>query len=220
MRAWRSYRFPPLLALTADTAEPGAPQQAAEGFQRGMDAGLEQGYAAGLAEGREAGYAAGLGEGREQGRDEGRRAVLAELDGAARPLEAAAAALERLVADYQAALRGDVVELVAKVARQVIRCELALRPAQLLDLVEEALAALPSPQAEVEVVLNAEECARIRELAPERAERWRLVPDAALPHGECRIRTADSEVDAGCQQRLAACVGQLEAQLLEGDDAA
>ena len=86
---------------------------------------------------------------------------------------------------------------------------------QILDLVDETLAALPPgqyQQDEVEILLNAEECQRIRELAPERA-RWRLVADPQLPHGECRIRTPESEADAGCQQRLEACIATVREQL-------
>jgi hypothetical protein len=50
------------------------------------------------------------------------------------------------------------VDLVAKVARQVIRCELTLQPVQLLSLVEETLTALPPTRDdEVEVFLNPED---------------------------------------------------------------
>ncbi|MCC3262989.1 hypothetical protein LLE87_32995, partial [Paenibacillus polymyxa] len=81
-------------------------------------------------------------------------------------------------------------ELVQKVARQVIRCELTLHPTQLLSLADEALAAMPEQPASVQRLLNPEECARIRELAPERAAAWRLVPDERLALGECRLLTA------------------------------
>ena len=44
--------------------------------------------------------------------------------------------LRPLLAAHGLALREDVINLVAKVARQVIRCELTLKPAQILDLVD------------------------------------------------------------------------------------
>ena len=155
----------------------------------------------------------GIGDLTEQGRREAMQQVLAQFDGAARPLDAATAAMERCRVDYQSALREDVINLVAKVARQVIRCELTLKPAQILDLVEETLAALPPRAGEVEILLNSEEYQRIRELAPERASRWALRPDSTLAQGECRIRSADSDIDAGCEQRLGACVERLREQL-------
>jgi len=98
---------------------------------------------------------------------------------------------------------------VQKVARQVIRCELTLHPTQLLTLAEEALNAMPGDQEDVRIQLNPEECARIRELAPERAAAWRLVPDEKLALGECRVLTAQAEADIGCQQRLDSCMETL-----------
>ena len=221
MKAWRPFRFPPLIHSALDLpldAQDSAQIQAsaADGFRQGMDAGYNEGLASGEAAGREAGYAAGLEQGRQEGQAAARREALAELADLGRPLEAALAELRRVSEEYQAAMRDEVVELVAKVARQVIRCELALKPVQILDLVDETLAALPPgqyQQDEVEILLNAEECQRIRELAPERAARWRLVADPQLPHGECRIRTPESEADAGCQQRLEACIATVREQL-------
>lgn len=216
MKSWRPFRFPPLAqAAPADDASASLQDSLADGFRQGMDAGYREGFEAGEQAGRDAGHAAGLAEGRQQGFEAARREVLAHFDGLAAPLDAAAAALARTVDDYQSALRDDVVDLVARVARQVIRCELTLRPAQILDLVEETLATLPKVGGEVEIALNADECERIRELAPERAARWRLIADAKLAPGECRIRADDSEADAGCQQRLAACLEQVREQLAE-----
>lgn len=214
---WRTYRFPPLMAVQPGALlEPGSAQaSAADGFRQGMDLGYGEGYASGEQAGREAGFQAGLAAGREAGRQEALAQVRAEFAEAAAPLDAVTAAMERARIEYQAALRDDVINLVAKVAKQVIRCELALKPAQILDLVEETLAALPPLNGEVEVLLNAEECQRIMELAPERASRWALRADATLAHGEVRIHSSESSIDAGCAQRLDACVDRLREQLAQ-----
>jgi flagellar assembly protein FliH len=37
--------------------------------------------------------------------------------------------------------------------------------------------------------------------------------DPALDLGECRVRAGDHEVDAGCQNRLAACMTQVRESL-------
>jgi flagellar assembly protein FliH len=140
--------------------------------------------------------------------------VLERFDALAAPVDAALMALRQLQTDYQSALRKEVVELVAKVARQVIRSELALQPVQLLSLVDETLATMPPAREGVEVYLNPEECERIRELAPERAARWTLIADPRLEPGECRVKADGREADAGCRQRLAACMEQVAAQLL------
>lgn len=220
MKLWRPYRFPPLVAAKhADQAHPGhsldIQASVADGFSHGMEAGFREGYEAGEKAGREAGYAVGLESGRREGSAHGREEVLARFEDLAHPLEAATAALHRLCDEYHGVLRDELVVLVAKVARQVIRCELTLKPTQILDLIDETLATLPPVSADVDIHLNSEEYERIRELAPERVARWHFVPDASLPLGECRIRTPESEIDAGCAQRLEACLVKVREQLNE-----
>jgi len=214
-RSWRPFRFPPRVKSPAQAAagfagDPAALQRAvADGFQEGIDKGyregLEQGREAGHREGFQRGVEDGKALGLEEGRQQGRRA----FDEAGRPLDRLIEAFEGFRQEYEQARREELLELVQKVARQVIRCELTLHPTQLLTLAEEALNAMPGDQEEVRIQLNPEECARIRELAPERAAAWRLVPDEKLALGECRVLTAQAEADIGCQQRLDSCMETL-----------
>lgn len=227
MKALRPHRFPPLTQLTHGALSTGvrAPSEhaqlqssLADGFQEGLDKGYQEGFESGQERGHQAGLAAGYQEGRQQGLDAARREALAQFEGLAAPLDHALNELQRLQADYQSALRKEVVELVAKVARQVIRCELALQPTQLLSLVDETLSVMPPTPDGVDIFLNPEECQRIRELAPERAGRWNLIADPRLEPGECRVHAGDREADAGCRQRLTACMAQVREQLLDNAD--
>lgn len=216
MKAWRAHRFPPLSQLA--TVQAGAPAQLqaslAEGFQQGLERGYREGYESGVVEARAAGLAEGREQGQREGREAGMREVRSEFERLAQPLDVMLDGLKSLQADYQSALRKEVVDLVGKVARQVIRCELALKPVQLLALVDETLAAMPPVREGVEVYLNPEELQRITELDPERAARWPLIADPRLEPGECRVSADGHEADAGCRQRLAACMEQVSAQLL------
>jgi flagellar assembly protein FliH len=155
-----------------------------------------------------------------RGIEEGRAQAHAHFEQLARPVDAALKGLKKLKSDYRAAQRKEVVDLVGKIARQVIRAELALQPVQVLALVDEALAAMPPTRDEVEVFLNPEELRRISELDPKRAKKWTLLADPALEPGECRVKAGDHEVDAGCQGRLAAVMEQVGEQLAaaEGDE--
>ena len=214
-RSWRTFRFPPRVRSAAELADslagdPAAMQRAvADGFQEGIDKGyeqgLEQGREAGHREGFERGIEDGKAIGREDGRTQGRRA----FDEAARPMDELVERFERFRQEFEQARREQVLELVQKVSKQVIRCELTLHPTQLLTLAEEALAGMPGDQEDVRILLNPEECTRIKELAPERAANWRLVPDEKLALGECRVITAQAEADIGCQQRLDSCMDTL-----------
>jgi flagellar assembly protein FliH len=214
----RPHRFPPLSQLVArpSAAAPGDASPVADGFQQGLDRGYEEGLEAGRQAGHAQGLEAGRAEGMRLGHAEGHAEVVAQYAHVAQPLEAAVAALKNLQADYQAAMRKEVVELVAKVARQVIRGELALQPLQLLNMVDETLATLPRVRdEEVEIYLNPEELQRIEELDAERARRWKLLPDARLEPGECHVKAGHHEADAGCRQRQAAVMDQISTQLLD-----
>jgi flagellar assembly protein FliH len=215
-RQWRPYRFPPRSSQSAAEwgGDPAELQQAiANGFQEGID----RGYQEGLQQGEEAGRQAGMNQGREEGfrlgREEGRREGRRDFELAAKPLDAVGQQMQQYLAELEHKRREELLELVKKVSQQVIRCELTLHPTQLLSLVEEALASMPSDGDDVQVLLNPEEFARIKAIAPERAESWKLVADERLALGECRVITTQAEADVGCQQRLDACIDTLSEHL-------
>jgi len=214
-KTMRPHRFPPLAQVHVSSPESGmADVQAAvaEGFQQGLAKGYDEGHAQGLAAGNEAAQITGYADGMAAGRKDAQQ----RFEHVARPVDALFAELQQLKADYQAAQRKEVVELVARVARQVIRCELTLQPTQLLALVDETLAAMPPARdGAIEVHLNPEDLLRITELAPERAAQWTLLADARLESGECRVKAGDREADAGCRQRLTACMEQVSSQLMD-----
>jgi flagellar assembly protein FliH len=224
MKVFRPHRFPPLAQIAAagprGAGADGAWQASvADGFQHGMDQGYAKGRELGEAEGHRAGHDAGRAEGLRTGREEARREQAAAFESVARPVDDMLRQLEQLHRDIEDAQRKGVADLVARVARQVIRAELALQPAQILALVDETLASLPPAPDGVEVFMNPEELQRVRELDPERAQRWSLVADPRLDPGECRVKAGDREADAGCRQRLAACMEQVNAQLVgEAED--
>lgn len=210
-RNWRPYRFPPRSSqVQASWGDSETLQRAiADGFQEGSEKGYQQGLEQGRVAGEREGYEKGRLEGLQQGRDEGREQGKQLFDEASQPLEQVSEQLRQFLNNFERKRRQELLELVKKVAQQVIRCELTLHPTQLLALAEEALAAMPADHGEVRILLNPEECARIKDLAPERAAAWRLVPDDTLALGECRVVTAQAEADIGCQQRLDSCVEAL-----------
>ena len=225
MKQFRPYHFPPLAQFLAASREGNAPASSsstpeedwqgamADGFRQGQ----QDGYDVGVEQGRSDGYDAGHAEGLARGIEEGRRQALAELEAMAKPVDAMLRGLKKLKTEYKNAQRKEVVGLVGKIARQVIRAELALQPTQMLALVDEALSAMPPTRDEVEVMLNPEEMKRIQELDPKRAKKWNLLADPRLEPGECRVKAGDHEVDAGCQGRLAACMEQVRDALSAED---
>lgn len=216
-KGWRPFRFPPRASFQqTDGAgdnlpgDPAALQRAiTEGFQEGSEKGYQQGLEQGQEDGLREGYTQGRNEGLARGREEGRAEGRQVFEAASQPLDQISQHLRAFMEDLDRTRRRELLQLVKKVAQQVIRCELTLHPTQLLNLAEEALAAMPAEQSDVHIQLNPEEYNRIRDLAPARAANWRLVADEKLALGECRIVTAQTEVDIGCQQRLDACIDTL-----------
>lgn len=221
MNKIRLHRFPPLSQLTVQNQGQGGDERIsiqtrlAEGFHQGMEKGYTQGYREGYDAGFENANREGFAKGLEEGSVQGRQESLERFEHLAQPIDAVLESLKQLQSDYQAALRMEVVELVTKVARQVIRCELTLKPSQIMALVDETVSAMPPVRDAIQVYLNREELQRIAELDPSYADRWQLIPDARLEPGECRVKAGDHEADAGCRQRLVACMEQINAQLME-----
>ncbi|WP_206995178.1 flagellar assembly protein FliH [Trinickia mobilis] len=225
MRRYVPYRFPPLTSVSPAVAStvPGAgrgddPDLGLSVLQDDAQAASARGYEAGFErgeiEGRNTGFARGQEEGLRQGADEAKRAAQAAFEGVAHTADGLVAALKQLQAEFAAALHTELIDLVEKVARQVIRCELTAQPAQLLALIDEAVATLPPVTDPIEIYLQPQACERIAALAPERAQAWNLIADARLELGECRIKAGGREIDAGCKQRLDTCMEQVREQLL------
>ena len=217
---YRVHRFPPRHAARSGNSPESADfqRQLMDGYQQG----LQKGVAEGVSEGQETGFREGQAKGQEEGYRQGyaegslagQQAGLAQFTQAAQPLEAIADRLNDYLAHIQRQQREELLQLVEKVTRQVIRCELALQPTQLLALVEEAIAAMPSVPDPLRVCLSVEEFNRIQSVAPEKVAAWGLVASADLSTGECRIVTEASELDIGCGHRLEQCMTVLKETLV------
>lgn len=224
MKQFRPFHFPPLHQITSALPKgmgaggAGSAEEWQAALADGYRQGQREGYESGLDQGRADGFPMGQTEGFQKGLEEGRAMALGQFEELAQPVDAMLASLKKLNHEMRDAQRKEVVDLVGKIARQVIRAELALQPVQLLALVEEALAVMPPSREEVEVFLNPEEMRRVLELDPKRAKKWTLLPDPALEPGECRVRSGDHEVDAGCQGRMTAVMDQVREQLLADEE--
>lgn len=212
---YRRYSFPPLARVRTLAGAEGMQALLEEQAAQPSPEQLEQARLEGYAQGHAEGYAAG----QQAGAERARTLVAEGLKALSEPVQALMAGLSELQEQHRQGLRQQLVPLVEQVARQVVRGELEARPERLLQFVEEALAGLPVEVTGVEVRLNPEEYRRIGAAAPEQVQRWQLVPDERLPPGECRIRAGARELDAGCGQRLAACLEQLRTLVSQAGEA-
>ncbi|MBW3139426.1 flagellar assembly protein H [Ferrimonas balearica] len=214
----RPYRFTPLpVEGEATTGQGDSWQGYQEGFDQGFTEGQQQGqqkgYDEGLAQGLEAGRQQGFASGRQEGLTQASAEARDELEQALVPVKALKGVLEE---GYQTQVRQQrdlILELVQRVAQQVIRCELTLQPQQVLSLVEETLRALPDGQEGVKIHLEPAAVERLKELAPERIQDWTLVADPGISPGGCRVVSENLDADGSAEARLETCMNQVQARL-------
>ncbi|MDR3416973.1 MAG: FliH/SctL family protein [Nevskia sp.] len=138
----------------------------------------EEGFARGHAEG----FAAGAAEARAQAQR------LREL------LEHCSKPLAYLDAEVEAAL----ADLALQAARRLVQREFELDPELMAATIHEAIAALVTVPRELRVHLHPDDVRLLQETLkpPPDVTHWRLVPDATLARGDCRISGDTGWVDA------------------------
>jgi len=182
---------PSLLNLpTAGELEAIRAQARDEGHAEGLAAGQEEGYAAG----REAGYADGVEQGIEQGLQQGR----AEAAQEAERLAAIATSFGQAVVDANDTISQDVLELALHLAKNMVRTAFEVKPELILPVVREAVDYLPSLQQPALLILHPEDALIVRASMGHELEKtgWRIVDDAQIARGGCRVDTASNQIDA------------------------
>ncbi len=160
------------------------------------------------------GYEAGLARG-----ESAVQARLAALEERARRLDAVLGALAAPLAQLDAEVEADLVSLALAVGKQLARRELHQEPAQVIAIVRESLAQLPTTARDVRVLLHPEDAAAVREhLTPAAGERhWTIVEDATLARGGCLVQSESSRVDALFESRVAAITAGALGDLRAGE---
>ncbi|WP_428454425.1 flagellar assembly protein FliH [Photobacterium kasasachensis] len=215
---YRNYHFPPLVQpeedLFGDEPTGSYQDEFNNGFQDGQQKGHEQGYQEGLAQGQQFGQQQGLEQGRQQGIREGVAQVQQQMGGTVASVDHLMQQIQQVFHQHVRQQSEMICDLVQKVARQVIRAELTLKPSQMVNLIEETLAQMPEQKPELVTYLNPQDCQRLLELVPEQVSGWNLKPDDSLAIGSCRIVTSDSESFADSEERLEACMESIRDSLL------
>lgn len=150
-------------------------------------------------------------EGFEQGQQEGRASGQRRVERSIASLEAILAAMATPFQQLEGAVEDELTRLALAVAKQVVRRELKTDPAQVVAVVREALAAIPSSARQVRVFLSPDDAALVRKLMPASGgdSHWEIVEDPVLTQGSCRVETDSATVDATFEGRIAAIAAQI-----------
>lgn len=156
-----------------------------------------------LVEAREAGYAEGYQAGLAAGEAAGRAAGEAALAELAAQLAALGNGFAEALRARESELADEVLALALTVARQVIRAQVRHHPEGLIDVVREAILALPSQHGHPTLHVHPADAPLVREQLTDVLAHtgWRIVEDPTLEAGGCRIDNGASEVDATLANR-------------------
>lgn len=155
--------------------------------QQAHQEGYHEGYQEGIRQGREQGY----GEGQELAQQEAQR-------------------LHQLLTQVNESLQGldqemaqQLLALSLDITKQMLRQALAVHPELLLPVVQEAINSLPQANQHPQLILHPQDAALVRScLEAELAHgHWRVIEDAQITPGGCRLETAQSELDATMENR-------------------
>lgn len=100
----------------------------------------------------------------------------------------------------------ELASLAIEIAKQIIRREIKLDSGHVVAVVREAIASLPISSESVNVHLNPEDAAYVKEALSlgESENSCRIIEDPVVSCGGCRISSATSQVDASIEKQVAA----------------
>ena len=163
------------------------------------EAARQDGFAQGLQEGREQGYAEGRAQGYADGAEAGQIESAAELEN----MRSVAATFGDAVAAADETIAADVLELALRLARGMVRTAFDVRPELIVPVVREAIGYLPVLQQPALLSLHPEDALVVRQgMADELTKGgWRIIEDAGIARGGCKVETASNQIDAQAQAR-------------------
>lgn len=150
-------------------------------------AAYKEAYQAGFNEGQQTGYT----EMQEQA-----KVLVEHLEGLAQQFQDQLNQAHEVVGD-------ELLQLAISLASSMTKKHFELAPESIMEIMHEAIALLPSIQQPAQIYLHPEDLELVRELGAAKLERdgWRLLSDAHLTRGGCRIETGQNVIDAAYETR-------------------
>jgi flagellar assembly protein FliH len=118
-------------------------------------------------------------------------------------------ALAKPFAELDETVEQQLVHLAMLLAQQIIRREIRTQPGEVVAVVREALAMLPSAARNVCVHVHPEDAQLLREATAAQDKSWKIMDEPMITRGGCRITTDNSFIDATLEKRLTALAIQV-----------
>lgn len=198
-RAAEAAAAAPAPADTAPALPPGFSLPSVEELEAMREAARQEGFAQGLEEGRAQGHSEGRAQGYAEGAEAGQREAAAELE----QLRQVAANFGDAIAQADETIARDVLDLALRLARGMVRTGFDVRPELILSVVRDAIDQLPVLQQPAVLTLNPEDAELVRHGMAEELTKggWRIVENASIARGGCKVETATNQIDAQAAAR-------------------
>lgn len=152
-------------------------------------------------------YEEAFAKGREDGLARARQesqVALDQLKGQIASMDRTLGLLAQPLQQMDAEVEQQLAALSLMIARQLVRRELQLDPAQVIAIIRETVALLPVAARDVRVHLHPQDAAVVREcLAAPAADRaWNIIEDPVMGRGGCRVTTDTASIDARLETRI------------------
>ncbi len=190
-----------VVPLTAEEIE--AIRKAAydEGFNQGKEEGFSTGFEEGKKSGHEEGLKLGHDEGLEQGLEEGKEKI-EELSVKWQQLTEQ---LHQPMAAVENNVEQQLLHLVVQLTEAITLEEAKTNPDILLSAITAGMKALPSKDAQTQLLLHPEDISLVeQQFGEEHIEEqgWRLLPAPHLNRGGCLIENSTSNIDLSIKTRI------------------
>lgn len=158
---------------------------------------------------RREGLAEGLAQGYQTGMEQGRAQALEENT----LLQQLSVAFGAEISKAREQVAQDLLDLALDLSKAMLKHALTVRPELVLPVVSEAIGYLPTLQQPALLFLHPEDALLVRERmgAELSAAGWRVLDEAAMERGGCRVETASNQIDASASsrwQRIAQALGR------------
>jgi flagellar assembly protein FliH len=133
-----------------------------------------------------------------QAHEEGYKAGYAEGMQKTQRMAALMDALDKELQQVDQQVAQDLLNLSLEIAQQVLKQALRTKPDLLLSIVREAIDSLPHFNQHAHLILHPDDAELVRTSMGEQLTHmgWKILEDAQLERGGCRVETANSQIDA------------------------
>ncbi|WP_041523336.1 flagellar assembly protein FliH [Gilvimarinus agarilyticus] len=170
----------------------------AEQMSEIVQAAEQEGFAHGLEKGQQQGYEDGYRQGQERGGEDIRQLLTMEQQTFASLVQA----LKEPIDEQDEKLEALMLTMIERISRAVVGRDLVTQPVDILPLVRQSIAALPSPGNNVTLHLNLADHDCVKRYAEEHGHDWTLRVAPEISAGGVRVSTNDSLVDFTVERRL------------------